>query len=107
MENYFFEYFNEFSKLINNVDHNNLREVALLANEVKKKNKKIIMVGNGGSASIASHLAVDFTKAAGVRSITFNESSLLTCFGNDYGYQNWVKKALEFYADKQDLIILV
>ena len=61
-ENYFFEYFNEFSKLINNVDHNNLREVALLANEVKKKNKKIIMVGNGGSASIASHLAVDFTK---------------------------------------------
>ena len=26
---------------------------------------------------------------------------LLTCFGNDYGYQNWVKKALEFYADKQ------
>ena len=65
------------------------------------------MVGNGGSASIASHLAVDFTKAAGVRSITFNESSLLTCFGNDYGYQNWVKKALEFYADKQDLIILI
>ena len=107
MENYFFEYFNEFSKLINKVDHNNLREVALLANEVKKKNKKIIMVGNGGSASIASHLAVDFTKAAGVRSITFNESSLLTCFGNDYGYQNWVKKALEFYADKQDLIILI
>ena len=33
-------YFNEFSKLINNVDHNNLRG-ALLANEVKK-NKKIL-----------------------------------------------------------------
>ncbi len=107
MENYFFEYFNEFSKLINNVDHNNLRKIALLANEVKNKNKKIIIVGNGGSASIASHLAVDFTKAAGVRSVTFNESSLLTCFGNDYGYENWVMKALEFYADKQDLIILI
>ena len=40
MENYFFEYFNEFSKLINKVDHNNLREVALLANEVKRKIKR-------------------------------------------------------------------
>ena len=79
----------------------------MLANEVKKKNNKIILVGNGGSASIASHLAVDFTKAAGVRSLTFNESSLLTCFGNDYGYENWVEKALEFYADEQDLIILI
>ena len=38
------------------------------------------MVGNGGSASIASHLAVDFTKAAGVRSITFNESSFINLF---------------------------
>ena len=56
---------------------------------------------------MASHVAVDFTKAAGIRAINFNEADLLTCFANDYGYENWVVKALEFYADEGDLVILV
>ena len=47
------------------------------------------------------------TKNAGVRCINFNESDLITCFSNDYGYANWVKEALKFYADKGDLIILI
>ena len=52
-------------------------------------------------------MSVDFTKAAGIRAINFNESSLLTCFGNDYGYENWVKHALKFYADENDTVILI
>ena len=39
--------------------------------------------------------------------MNFNESSLLTCFSNDYGYENWVKRTIEFYGDKGDLIILI
>ena len=39
--------------------------------------------------------------------INFNEADLLTCFANDYGYEHWVAKALEFYADKDDLVILI
>jgi len=74
---------------------------------IKKNNKKIIIVGNGGSAAIASHFSVDMTKNGGVRCINFNESDLLTCFSNDYGYENWVKQALKFYSDKGDLIILI
>ena len=42
-----------------------------------------------------------------IRCVNYNESSLLTCFSNDYGYENWVKKAIEFYGDKGDLIILI
>ena len=42
-----------------------------------------------------------------MRAINFNEADLLTCFANDYGYENWVAKALEFYADKGDLVILI
>ncbi len=75
--------------------------------DVKKKNKKIIIVGNGGSAAIASHFSVDMTKTGNVRCVNFNESDLLTCFSNDYGYENWVKEALKFYSDKKDLIILI
>ena len=75
--------------------------------EIKKKNKKIIIVGNGGSAAIASHFSVDMTKNSKIRCINFNESDLLTCFANDYGYQNWVKEALRFYSDDGDLVILI
>ena len=56
---------------------------------------------------MASHVAVDLTKTAGIRAINFNEADLLTCFANDYGYENWVVKALEFYADPGDLAVLI
>ena len=69
--------------------------------------KKIILVGNGGSAAMASHVAVDFTKAAGIRAINFNEADLITCFANDYGYEHWVVKALDAYADLGDVVILI
>jgi D-sedoheptulose 7-phosphate isomerase len=68
---------------------------------------KIIFVGNGGSAAIASHVSVDFTKAAKIRAINFNEANLLTCFSNDYGYENWVSEALLAYADPKDLLVLI
>ena len=74
---------------------------------IKKNGKKVIIAGNGGSAAMASHVAVDFTKQGGIRTVNFNEYDLITCFANDYGYENWVAKALEFYADKGDLVILI
>lgn len=84
-----------------------IKKIYQLILKIKKNNKKIIIVGNGGSAAIASHFSVDITKNGGVRCINFNESDLLTCFANDYGYENWVKQALKFYCDNGDLIILI
>ena len=78
-----------------------------LVSKTKKNKKKIIIAGNGGSAAIASHFSVDITKNGNIRCINFNESDLLTCFANDYGYENWLKMALNFYSDKNDLIILI
>jgi len=108
METNFFEKFNELlTKAINSIDNNQLANVAKILKEVKNTGKKIIVVGNGGSAAMASHVAVDLTKAAGCRAVTFNEADLLTCFANDYGYENWVERALIFYADKGDVVILI
>ena len=56
---------------------------------------------------MASHVTVDFTKAARMRAVNFNEADLLTCFANDYGYEHWVAQALKFYADEGDLVILI
>mgnify|MGYP000117642559 CR=1 FL=1 len=78
---------------------------AILA--TSKSGGKTIFAGNGGSAAMASHVSVDLTKTAGIRSVNFNEADLLTCFSNDYGYENWLSKSLEFYADSNDFVVLI
>lgn len=75
--------------------------------EAKSRGNKFIIAGNGGSAAIASHASVDFTKQAKIRTINFNEYDLITCFANDYGYENWISKALESYGEKGDIITLI
>ena len=42
-----------------------------------------------------------------MRSVNFNESAFITAFSNDYGYDEWIKKALEFYAESHDVLILI
>ena len=69
--------------------------------DTNSKGKKILIFGNGGSAAIASHFSVDLTKNAKIRCTNYNEYDLLTCFANDYGYEKWVEKSLEFYVMKE------
>jgi len=75
--------------------------------EVTNKNKKIIIVGNGGSAAIASHFSVDLTKNAKLRCLNFHDAGLITCFANDFGFERWVEKAIDFYGDEGDLLIII
>ena len=72
-----------------------------------KKRGKILIFGNGGSSAIASHVSVDLTKNARIRTVNFNEADLITCFSNDYGYDRWVEKSVDFYADKNDTLVLI
>ena len=52
-------------------------------------------------------MSVDFNKMTGIETLNFNEPNIITCLANDYGYENWVSKALEFYGKEEDLIILI
>jgi D-sedoheptulose 7-phosphate isomerase len=104
----FFEnYLTQVNAYIKDVDAKLLQAAVKKFKETQKKGRKLIFVGNGGSAAIASHVAVDLTKTAGVRAINFNETDLVTCFANDYGYEHWVEQALGFYADKGDLAVMI
>lgn len=101
------DYFAEYEKLAFSEDnYENLIAFKELALAVKHENKKMMFAGNGASAAISAHGAVDFTKQGGVRGITFNEADLITCFANDYGYDMWMAKAVEFYADQGDVVVL-
>jgi D-sedoheptulose 7-phosphate isomerase len=78
-----------------------------LVKTVQAGNKKIMMVGNGGSAGIASHQAVDYWKNGKVRATAFNDSSLITCISNDFSYSEVFSKPIEAFADKGDIVFCI
>ena len=105
--NFYLNYFKSINEQLQSVDCKALEQVSELIKKTSSTKGKVIIVGNGGSAAMASHVAVDLTKAARIRAINFNESDLITCLANDFGYENWVAKAIEYYADSNDLVILI
>ena len=107
INNFFTKYYNDIYKQLQSEDVIQLIKVAAYIKKILIDSKKVIIVGNGGSAAIASHVSVDLTKAAQVRSINFNEADLITCYANDFGYENWVSEALKSYSDVDDLLILI
>lgn len=104
---YFDNYFARLNDRLRKVDAAALECASRVMERVGARGGKVIVVGNGGSAAMASHVTVDLTKCVGVRAVNFNEADLLTCFANDYGYEHWVEKALDFYADKKDVVVLI
>ena len=106
-------------KFINNYEKNFIKLVKINKEEKLKlinvfqilknlNNKsKILIFGNGGSAAMASHVSVDLTKNAKIKCLNFNESDLITCFSNDYGYNKWMEKAIDFYGESGDILILI
>lgn len=68
---------------------------------------KIMFIGNGGSAAISSHMSTDFWKNGKIRAVAFNDSSLLTCIGNDYGYPQIFEKPIEMFANPGDLLMAI
>lgn len=107
MNSFYDKYFEEYKKLaFNNEIYPLLEKFKKLALNIKKQNKKMIFAGNGASAAISAHAAVDFTKAAGIRGITFNEADLITCYSNDYGYENWISESIKSYGNSGDVVVL-
>ena len=49
---------------------------------------------------------MDLTKNAKVRCTNYN-SDLITCFSNDFGYEKWIEKSIEYYSDVGDNVILI
>lgn len=114
LTNYFLEFGSLFSKIQVADDDNKAidfidgleRAINLIVSQTSKK-CKVIFIGNGGSASIASHQATDFFKNGRMRAICFNDSSLLTCLSNDFDYKYVFEKPIEMFANKGDILISI
>lgn len=68
---------------------------------------RTVIVGNGGSAGIASHLAIDFSKNAGIPAITFSDPCQITCLANDFGFEHWLAHAIRLNCRGSDVLIAI
>lgn len=75
--------------------------------ETKTVGGNVYIVGNGGSASVASHMANDFCNIGELRATTLHEPASLTCFTNDYGYEHAYAVQIQKMARKGDLVIAI
>ena len=82
-------YLEDFSQLLKPNDEiiESLIQIRDILLDAKKNRKKVLIFGNGGSSAIASHFTVDMTKNFNLPCLNFNEAALITCFANDYGYE--------------------
>ncbi|MES2218881.1 MAG: SIS domain-containing protein [Pseudomonadota bacterium] len=109
---------NEFSTIIDNTictnvngENENCDEAIMhltkLMNDNKTNGKAIYIVGNGGSAAVASHALTDFVNACHLRAFTINEPSLITCMANDFGYESSYQRILKSVFRPEDILIAI
>ena len=75
--------------------------------EIRSQNHTLFIVGNGGSAAVASHALVDFINVAKIRTQVLHESSLITCMANDFGYENAYSQILSTCINADDMLIAI
>jgi len=77
------------------------------ARGVHAAGRKLMFIGNGGSAGICSHMATDYSKNGNMRALAFNDGSMLTCLANDLGYENVFAKQIDMHGVEGDLLIAI
>lgn len=74
---------------------------------MQNEGSTIYLIGNGGSSGIISHVSVDLMNTCKIKAVPLTDNSQLTCFANDYGYENIFSKQLETYISPGDTLIAV
>ena len=68
---------------------------------------RIIVLGNGGSSSVASHISQDYMKFEGKKVSILSDPSMITMLSNDFGYENAYQKFLEYYVEDDTLVVII
>ena len=84
-----------------------LEEWCTIAYETRHTNRSMFFIGNGASASMASHMAADFNKTCGCRALAFNDIALMTAVSNDIHYEDCFVLPLTRFADKGDMLVTI
>jgi D-sedoheptulose 7-phosphate isomerase len=88
---------------ISKISNNDLDALLCLVNQASN----VLLIGNGGSNAIASHISVDYIKFLNKQSIAFSDPAMLTAFMNDEGVQNAYSEFISKMSNKDTLVILI
>ena len=110
----FQEYSTKLVKTINAINAREWDDAILKIKETYNTDKQILICGNGGSASTASHYVTDWNKMTqhyngrGLRGICMSDNlGIITAYANDYSYADIYSEQLKIYANPGDLLIVI
>lgn len=112
------DYFSALSRLSSEAEATNVQGQAMepgefvtgvidLLREAGERGNKLMIVGNGGSAAIASHLTVDFSKNAGIPALAFNDAIMMSALGNDLGNDQVFARPIAMYGKPDDVVLAI
>ena len=84
-----------------------LTQLCQMSQAVRAARGTMHFAGNGASACMASHMALDWTKNAGVRALAYNDLAYLTAIGNDLGYDQSFAQPVSWFAEPGDLLVTI
>lgn len=100
-----FNYLEDLQHVLDHINMNDLQRTLELIVKVRDQNGTVWLIGNGGLASLAEHMAVDF-QLAGVRAIALTQSAAITTYANDYNFTECFLEQIDRLADwDKDVII--
>lgn len=113
----FFDHFQDLSKAFQTTTYANktgylsessaLEQIFNMLQQVQDQQGIAYVIGNGGSAGIASHFSTDLIKALKIPSATLYDSNIITCLSNDYGYEEVFSYPLERLLKPNDLLVAI
>lgn len=114
MQEFIGKYIGDVKNLLEELDKNEISKAVESIIEAYENNRQIFIMGNGGSASTASHFACDLGKGnivegkARFRVMSLNDNmALITAFSNDYGYEHVFLEQLKNLVNERDIVIAI
>lgn len=114
MQSFIEKYINNLTNVLNDLDKKEIEKIKNVLEDTIKNNSKIYIIGNGGSAATASHMANDLTVGLKLRDIRnfdveslSDNSSVCTAIANDIGYESIFYAQIKDKIKKDDLLIAI
>ena len=110
------EYLRQINRSLDNLDFEKIEKIISVLFEAYKNNKQVFILGNGGSASTASHFACDLSKGTlenvyddkekRFRAISLTDNvAITTALGNDLSFEDIFYQQLKNLINKEDVVI--
>ncbi len=84
-----------------------IQEIVSRIGKLRDEGKTMFWIGNGGSAAIAVHSTLDYFRTGNIKTQAFYDGPMMTCLGNDFGYQTVFQKPVELFANPGDMLFAI